>query len=114
MKIIYDNAQFLELVSELNAMVDVKILSKLASHTKMNANELRTPSFSQTALQNQLRDNIEKAKNLTLLHSLVGKCVLKMGIAKKVAGSGLNLGHLNEIFERDEEDGLRNTFSCKN
>lgn len=37
-----------------------------------------------------------------------------MGIAEKVAGSGLNLGHLQKIFERDGEDGLRNTFSCKN
>lgn len=26
-----------------------------------------------------------------------------MGIAEKVAGSGLNLGHLKKIFERDGE-----------
>lgn len=46
--------------------------------------------FPPTAVQNQLRFNIEKAKNLASLHSLVGKGVLKMGIAEKVAGSGLN------------------------
>lgn len=97
-----------------NAMEDVEILSKLISHTQMNTNELTTHSFPPTAIQNQLRFNIAKAKNLTSLHSLVGKGVLKMGIAEKVAGSGLNLGHLQKIFERDGEDGLRNTFSCKN
>lgn len=37
-----------------------------------------------------------------------------MGIVGKVAGSGLNLGHLKKIFERDGEDSLPSTFSCKN
>lgn len=35
-----------------------------------------------------------------------------MEIAEKVAGSGLNLGHLKKIFERDGEDGLWNTVLC--
>lgn len=67
-----------------NTMENVKILGKLVSHTKMNAKELTTHSFSPTAIQNQLRFNIEKAKNLTSLHSLDEKGVLKMGIAEKV------------------------------
>lgn len=46
--------------------------------------------FPPIAVQNQLGFNIEKAKNLASLHSLVGKGVLNMGIAEKVAGSGLN------------------------
>lgn len=37
-----------------------------------------------------------------------------MGIAEMLAGAGLNLGHLQNIFERDGENGFRNTFSCKN
>lgn len=36
------------------------------------------------------------------MHSLVWKGVL-IGIAEKMAGSGLNLGHLKKIFERDGE-----------
>lgn len=64
-------------------MEDIKIIGKLVSHTKMNTNKLTTRSFSPTAVQNQLRFNIEKAKDQTSLHSLVGKGVLKMGIAEK-------------------------------
>lgn len=61
-----------------------------------------------------MRFKIEKAKNLTSLHSPVAKNVLKMGIAKKVAGSGLNLEHLKRIFEEDGKYGLLNTFSYTN
>lgn len=81
-------------------MKEVKILGKFVSLTKMKTNELTTHTFPPTAVQNQLRFNIEKTKNLTPLHSLVGKGVL-IGRAEKVAGSGLNLGHLKKIFERD-------------
>lgn len=56
-----------------NAMDDVKTLGKLVSHTKMDAKELTTHSLPPTAVQNQLRFNIIKAKKLTSLHSLVGK-----------------------------------------
>lgn len=85
-----------------NAMEEVKILGKFVSLTKMKTNELTTHTFPPTAVQNQLRFNIEKTKNLTPLHSLVWKGVL-IGIAEKVEGSGLNLGHLKKIFERDGE-----------
>lgn len=80
----------------------------------MNANELTIHSFPPTAVQNQVRITNEKENYLISLHFLVRKGVLKMGLAGKVAGSGLNLGHLKKIFERDGEDGLPNTFSCKN
>lgn len=93
-----------------NAREDVKILGKLVSHTKMNANELTIHNFPPTAVQNQLRFTTEKENYLISLHFLVRKGVLKMGIAGKVAVSGLNLGHLKKIFERDGEDSLPNTF----
>lgn len=79
----------------------------------MNANELIIHSFPPTAVQNQLRFTTEKKIDLISLHFLVRKGVLKMGIAGKVAVSGLNLGHLKKIFERDGEDSLPNTCSCK-
>lgn len=88
--------------------------SLVSSHTDMNANELTIHSFPPTAVQNQVRFTTEKENYLISLHFLVRKGVLKMGLAGKVAGSGLNLGHLKKIFERDGEDGLPNTFSCKN
>lgn len=80
----------------------------------MNASELTIHSFPPTAVQNQVRITTEKENYLISLHFLVRKGVLKMGLAGKVARSGLNLGHLKKIFERDGEDDLPNTFSCNN
>ncbi|XP_062607534.1 uncharacterized protein LOC134269349 [Saccostrea cucullata] len=97
-----------------NAMEDVKVLGKLISHTRFDATKMCIHSFPPSAVINQIKYNREKAKNVTSLHLLVGKGILKMSTAEKVAGSGLNLGHLKKIYEREGEDGLRNIFSCKN
>ncbi|XP_048257443.1 uncharacterized protein LOC124114456 isoform X1 [Haliotis rufescens] len=97
-----------------NAIEDVKVLGKLVSHTKMKIQELARFSFPPSAVHNLLLFNKEKAKHIKTLHSLLAQGVMKMSIAEKIAGSGLNLGHLRKIFQRDGEDGLRNTFTYKN
>ena len=97
-----------------NAVADVKILGQLISYTKLSSQELALHSFSPSAVHNQLLFNKEKKINVTSLHQLVGSGVMKMATAENIAGSGLNLGHLRKIYERDGEDGLRNTFTYKN
>lgn len=56
----------------------------------------------------------KKAKNLPTLNLLISKGVLKMCTAENVAGSGLQLTHLKQIFQRGGEDGLLNTFVSPN
>ena len=97
-----------------NAMEDVRILGKLISHTKMDTHEIAAHSFPPSAVFNQLRFNREKAKNINSLHPLIAKGIIKMPTAENVAGSGLCLNHLFKIYQLEGEDGVRNTFICKN
>lgn len=58
--------------------------------------------------------NETKSKNIDSLHCLIASGVLKTAIAENIAGSGLNLHHLELIWQRDGEDGLINVLSAKN
>jgi hypothetical protein len=40
--------------------------------------------------------------------------VCKLNIAENIAGSGLNLKHLQIVYNRAGEDGLRDIFIAKN
>lgn len=56
----------------------------------------------------------KKAKNYTSYIHLVNKKVITKSMAEKIAGSGLQLCHLEIIYKRGGEDGLRNSFQLKN
>lgn len=58
--------------------------------------------------------NETKSRNIDSLHCLIASGVLKTATAENVAGSGLNLHHLQLIWQRDGEDGLMNVLSAKN
>ncbi|XP_048251367.1 uncharacterized protein LOC124145379 [Haliotis rufescens] len=81
-----------------DAIEDVKVLGKLVSHTKRKIQELARFSFPPSAGHNLLLFNKEKAKHIKTLHSLLAQGVMKMSIAEKIAGSGLNLGHLRKTI----------------
>ena len=51
----------------------------------------------------------EKAKNVGSLHALISEGIVKMATAENIAGSGLKLCHLRSIYDRQGEDGLRDT-----
>lgn len=67
-------------------------------------------TFPLKAVIQQLIYNGEKARNYNSLATLVQNAVLSKCMAGKIAGSGLTLGHLKAIKNRDGKDGLRNTF----
>lgn len=58
--------------------------------------------------------NETKSRNIDSLHCLIASGVLKTATAENIAGSGLNLHHLQLIWQRDGEDGLLNVLSAKN
>ena len=95
-------------------MEDVKILGKLISHTKMVTHEIAAHSFPPSAVFNQLLFNKEKSEKYIVIAPLIAKGIIKMPSAENVAGSGLCLNHLFKIYQREGEDGARNTFICKN
>ena len=54
-----------------------------------------------------------KSANQTSLHALEGTGTVTKSMCQKIAGSGLNLGHLKLAFNRDESNGIRQLFTEK-
>ena len=54
-----------------------------------------------------------KDRNFATLYDLVDAKVLSETMAKKVAGTGLNLSHLKLAYRRNELSGIRNLFTEK-
>lgn len=97
-----------------DATEDVKTLGLLMKQTKLLGPEILQFSFPPISVHQGLLFSNEKSKNITSLHVLIAKGVVKHNTAENIAGSGLNLSHLHKIFQRDGEDGLRATFAQKN
>ncbi|KAK3108256.1 hypothetical protein FSP39_004267 [Pinctada imbricata] len=97
-----------------NAMEDVKALALLVKEAKLSNKEMLPFSFPPTAVHHMLQFGSEKAKNMSSLHCLIAKGIVKHGCAENIAGSGLHFWHLHKIFKRDGEDGLRAIFMQKN
>ena len=97
-----------------NALEDTRSLGWLLTHSKLDIRGILPFSFAPLAVKQQLQFSAEKSKNIVSLHQLVAAGVMKMTTAENIAGSGLCIQHLQKIFSRDGEDGLRNTFTNKN
>jgi DNA polymerase III epsilon subunit-like protein len=97
-----------------NASEDAMILGKLVHHLMVLTIDFMPYTFSAKAVYNSQLCSREKAKNMPSLRVLVYNGVCKSTTAENIAGSGLNLQHLKCIFQREGEDGLRNTFIMKN
>ena len=50
-------------------------------------------------------------KNVWSYDTVIAKGIMKMCFAENIADSGLALGHLKTIFDRNGEDGLMCVFT---
>ena len=91
-----------------NATDDVNMLVKILYQSGMTKSEFVKHSYSADCHFLQEVFNETKARNIDSLHCLIAGGVLKMATAENIAGSGLNLHHLEVIWQRDGEDGLLN------
>jgi len=92
-----------------DAAEDVHALANLLSNLNVDNKTVLTHSFTVRAVL----FNKEKAKNLQLQSVLVFNSICKLLTAENIAGSSLNLKHLEAIYKRDGENGLTNTFMIK-
>lgn len=95
-----------------DANEDVETLGQLVFHA--GAKGLLQHSFHPSAVHYSLLFSEEKYKNLESLSPLISRGIMKRCTAENVAGSGLSYKHLQKIFIRDGEDGLKNVFVSKN
>lgn len=99
-----------------NAEDDVTALCKILSHScsLISVQDLMKFTFSPRAVYFNFLSSKEKAKNLCTLQGIVACGICKLATAENIASSGLNLNSLKKIYLRQGEDGLHNTFTCKN
>lgn len=99
-----------------DAKEDVMALGKLIKLTlsMISASQLMAFSFTLRSVHNSQLFSEAKRRNIQSINVLVANGVCKITTAENIAGSGLNTSHLRKIFERDGEDGLRNSFVFKN
>ena len=94
-------------------MEDVNTLGNLLFLANCSADVLLKHSFSPMAVYNQRLLNREKYKHIDSLCPLVAAGVMKRTTAENIAGSELNINHLQVIFRRDGEYGLSSVFTVK-
>lgn len=97
-----------------NATDDVNMLIKILYKSDMTKSDFVKHSYSANCHFLQEVFNETKSRNIDSLHCLIASGVLKTATAENIAGSGLNLHHLQLIWQRDGEDGLLNVLSAKN
>jgi len=100
-----------ETYSAHSAIHDVIALQKLMATLVVERTVLNLSSFScQHAIKSYVISS-EVRKNLPSLHTMVDKKIISPGIARTIAGSGLNCNHLQISWKRNGIDGLRNLLS---
>lgn len=95
-----------------NAEADVRALSDLMETCEQST--LLGSSFTPVAILQNMHYNAAKASNISSLDPVVSKGIMKRPTAENIAGSGLNIHHLQVIYNRSGEDGLKDTFTAKN
>ena len=100
------NSLFYTLYKAHDVMEDVIFLSLLFTKTMIPDNDLLAYSFAPDAVYNNLLVSKTKSKNITSLEILIAKGIVKRATVENIAGSGLNLMYLYQIYQRNGEDGL--------
>ena len=94
-----------------NAEGDVVALCELLEYFKIEFKDYTKNSFSSMAPVHNEIFLREQKRNIRSLDPLVCSGV-GHATCSTIAGSGLNLGHLTQIYQRKGEDGLRDVLSC--
>ncbi|ELU14671.1 hypothetical protein CAPTEDRAFT_186863 [Capitella teleta] len=97
-----------------DAAADVHALSEVLSAAEVGKQVLEAYSFSPSDVVMKNRHEDTKLHNLPSLRGLITAGVCGVKVAETIAGSGLNLHHLQKIHERGRDEALRNIFSAKN
>ena len=94
-----------------NAIGDVKALAELLTLPNIDCNILCNFGMKSYWIQQYCTFLSEKKYNTESFHTLLQNKVLSKGMIEKAASSGLRLEHLNVVFTRDGETGLRSLLS---
>lgn len=96
-----------------NALTDCRILRALVQKYCKSSKCLENFSFDLKFVLDNLEYFSVKQACLQSLQVLINRKIVSKGIVDKIAGSGLNLGHLNISFRRSGKDGIKNLLTEK-
>lgn len=96
-----------------NAVDDVIALDNILAAANCNDAEVMKHSYSSDCHFKQELFTAAKGRNVRSYDTVIAKGIMKMCFAENIAGSGLALGHLKTIFDRNGEDGLMCVFTSK-
>ncbi len=93
------------------ALQDVLALQKLVNFVALDQNIVNKYSFSydRAVLAYNVSRNV--ASNIKSFQTMIDKKCISQGVARKVAGSGLQLKHLSTVSKRNGLSGLRSLLS---
>ena len=89
-----------------NGLADVQALRDLLAHMSPNNKALCSSSFSLGYITESLEQHGRMSLNYPSLLPLVHKKAISQAVAKRIAGAGLNLLHLQLIYARGGHAGL--------
>ncbi|XP_052212334.1 protein PML-like isoform X3 [Dreissena polymorpha] len=93
------------------ALQDVLALQKLVNSVPLDQNIVNKYSFSYERAILAYNVSLNVASNIKSLQTMIDKKVMSQGVARKAAGSGLQLKHLRTVSKRNGLSGLRSLLS---
>ncbi|XP_068672897.1 uncharacterized protein [Montipora foliosa] len=94
-----------------DALEDVRAIQKLVSHVNVNGKEISESSFTVDYALESTKYCVNRATNMHTLQPLIVAKVVSKGMAEKIAGSNLQLCHINLAFQRGGLEGIASILS---
>ena len=94
-----------------DSLEDVRALQKLVSHVNVSSKEISESSFTVDYAVESTKYSVNRATNMHTLQPLVVAKVISKGMAEKIAGSNLQLCHMDLAFQRGGLEGISSTLS---
>ena len=94
-----------------DSLEDVRALQKLVSHVNVNSKEISESSLTVDYALKSTKYCVNRATNMHTLQPLIVARVVSKGMAMKIAGSNLQLCHINLAFQRGGLEGTASILS---
>ena len=94
-----------------DSLADVRALQKLVAHVNVSSKEISESSFTVDYAVECTKYCVNRATNIHTLQPLLVAKVVSKGMAEKIAGSNLQLCHINLAFQRGGLEGIASILS---
>ena len=94
-----------------DSLEDVRALQKLVSHVNVSSKEISESSLTVDYAVESTKYCVNRATNMHTLQPLLVAKVVTKGMAEKIAGSNLQLCHMNLAFQRGGLEGIASILS---